>query len=180
MKFYGFYFSNNFGQRIIIQNAWWFIGLDHWNRKTISGNTRQKPKQTALPDKLFWTKLLKIVYKGWIFYFSLWVCAVKSWNQSLEGIFFSGDISTRHLSTKLIMYGTKVCLMSKCQCKLAELARTYLQTPLRLPDFFHIGQWNRFKYTEVCHLTDPLALKSVRNGTKVSLMGSLMGFVMGL
>ena len=33
---------------------------------------------------------------------------------------------------------------------------------------------------EVRHLTDPLALKLVRNGTEVSLMGSLMGFVMGL
>ena len=32
---------------------------------------------------------------------------------------------------------------------------------------------NRKKY--VRHLTDPLALKLVRNGTKVSLTGSLMG-----
>ena len=39
----------------------------------------------------------------------------------------------------------------KDQCKsvpsisVAVLARTYLQTPLRLPEFFPIGQWNRFK-----------------------------------
>ena len=59
------------------------------------------------------------------------------------------------------------------------IARTYLQTPLRLPEFFHIGKWNRFKLTEVHHLTDPLALKLVGNGTKVSLMGSLMVFVTG-
>ena len=59
-------------------------------------------------------------------------------------------------------------------------ARTYLQTPLRLPEFFPIGQWNRFKKTEVRHLTDPLALELIHNGTKVSLMGSLMGFVTGL
>ena len=26
-----------------------------------------------------------------------------------------------------------------------EKAGTYLQTPLRLPEFFPIGQWNRFK-----------------------------------
>ena len=58
-------------------------------------------------------------------------------------------------------------------------ARTYLQTPLPLPEFFPIGQWNRFKKTESRNLTDPLALKLVRNGTKVSLMWSLMGFVMG-
>ena len=59
------------------------------------------------------------------------------------------------------------------------IAQTYLQTPLRLPEFIPIGQWNRFKWTEVRHLTDPLALKLVRNGTKVSLMRSTMGFVMG-
>ena len=58
-------------------------------------------------------------------------------------------------------------------------AQTYLQTPLRLPKLFPIGQWNRFKKEEVCHLTDQLALKLVRNGTKVPLTGSLMGFVMG-
>ena len=48
-----------------------------------------------------------------------------------------------------------------------DLARTYLinlQTPLRLPEFFPIGQWNRFEQTEVRHLTDPLALKLVHNG----------------
>ena len=45
-------------------------------------------------------------------------------------------------------------------------ARTYLQTQLPLPEFFPIGQWNRFKLREVRHLTDPLALKLVRNGTK--------------
>ena len=56
------------------------------------------------------------------------------------------------------------------------LARTYLQTPLPLPEFFPIGQWNRFKLREVRHLTDPLALKLVRNGTKVSLMGAVMLF----
>ena len=49
--------------------------------------------------------------------------------------------------------------------------RTYLQTPLQLPKFFPIGQWNRFKWKEVRHLTDPLALKLVRNGTKVPLRG---------
>ena len=27
----------------------------------------------------------------------------------------------------------------------AHTARTYLQTPLPLPEFFPIGQWNRFK-----------------------------------
>ena len=58
-------------------------------------------------------------------------------------------------------------------------ARMYLQTPLPLPEFFPIGQWNRFKSTEVDHLIDPLALKLVRNGTKVFLTGSLMGFVTG-
>ena len=42
-------------------------------------------------------------------------------------------------------------------------ARTFLQTPLGLPEFFPIGQWNRFKQTEVRHLTDPLALKLVHN-----------------
>jgi len=51
----------------------------------------------------------------------------------------------------------------------------YLQTPLRLPEFFPIGQWNRFEQTEVRHLTNPLALKFplklVSNGNKVSLMG---------
>ena len=26
-----------------------------------------------------------------------------------------------------------------------DIARTYLQTPLPLPEFFPIGQWNRFK-----------------------------------
>ena len=62
----------------------------------------------------------------------------------------------------------------------SDYARTYLQTPLRLPEFFPIGQWNRFESTEVRHLTDPLALKLVRNGTKVSLRGPLMVFVMGL
>ena len=51
------------------------------------------------------------------------------------------------------------------------VARTYLQTPLRLPEFFPIGQWNRFKQREVRHLTDPLALKLVHNGTKVFLTG---------
>ena len=61
-----------------------------------------------------------------------------------------------------------------------DKARTYLQTPLPLPEFVPIGQWNRFKQREVRHLTDPLALKLVCNGTKVSLTGSLMGFVMGL
>ena len=29
--------------------------------------------------------------------------------------------------------------------KLEYYARTYLQTPLPLPEFFPIGQWNRFK-----------------------------------
>ena len=58
-----------------------------------------------------------------------------------------------------------------------SIARTYLQTPLQLPEIFPIGQWNRFKLTEVRHLL--LALKLVRSGTKVFLMGSLMGFVMG-
>ena len=47
----------------------------------------------------------------------------------------------------------------------------YLQTPLRLPEFFPIGQWNRFEQTEVRHLTKPLALELVSNGNKVSLMG---------
>ena len=59
-----------------------------------------------------------------------------------------------------------------------DLARTYLinlQTPLRLPEFFSIGQRNRFEQTEVRHLTDPLALKWVCNGTEVPLMGFLMG-----
>ena len=28
---------------------------------------------------------------------------------------------------------------------LSDYAPTYLQTPLRLPEFFPIGQWNRFK-----------------------------------
>ena len=55
-------------------------------------------------------------------------------------------------------------------------AGTYLQTPLRLPEFFPIGQWNRFKKTEVRHLTNQLALKLDRNGTKVSLMGAVMLF----
>ena len=59
-------------------------------------------------------------------------------------------------------------------------ARTYLQTPLQLQTFLPNGQWNRSKKTEGRHLTDPLPFKLVRNGTKVSLMGSLMGFVMGL
>ena len=59
-------------------------------------------------------------------------------------------------------------------------ARRYLQTPLPLPEFFPIGQWNRFKQREVRHLTEPLALKLVQKGTKVSLTGSLMRFVMGL
>ena len=53
-------------------------------------------------------------------------------------------------------------------------------TPLPLAKFIPIGQWNRSKYREVRHLTDPLALKLVRNGTKVALTGSLMVFVMGL
>ena len=56
-------------------------------------------------------------------------------------------------------------------------ARTYLQTPLRVPEFFPIGQRNRFKKREARHLTDPLALKLVRNGTKVSLTGSLMQYL---
>ena len=59
--------------------------------------------------------------------------------------------------------------------ELPDKAPTYLQTPLRLPEFFPIAQWNRFESTEVRHLTDPLALKLVCNGTKVSLMGFVMG-----
>ena len=39
---------------------------------------------------------------------------------------------------------------------------------------------NRQKYAILQSNTDPLALECVRNGTKVSLMGTLMGFVMGL
>ena len=73
----------------------------------------------------------------------------------------------------------QACPPSISMCFSQGLARMYLQTPLPLPEFFPIGQWNRFK-AEVRHLTDPLALKLVRNGTKVPLMGSLMGFVMGL
>ena len=46
-----------------------------------------------------------------------------------------------------------------------QIVERYLQTPLPLPEFFPIGQWNRFKKTEVRHLTDPLALKLVLNGT---------------
>ena len=65
-------------------------------------------------------------------------------------------------------------------CLLAVMARTYLQTPLRLPEFFPIGQWNLFKYTEVRHLTDPLALKLVRNGSILNgvLNGVRNGVVM--
>ena len=64
------------------------------------------------------------------------------------------------------------------ETQLKELARMYLQTPLRLPEIFPIGQWTEIKLTEVRHLTDSLALKLVRNGTKVSLMGSLMDNVL--
>ena len=59
-----------------------------------------------------------------------------------------------------------------------SMAGMYLQAQLRLPEFFPIGQWNRFKWTEVRHVTDPSALKLVRNGTKVSIMGFVMGAVL--
>ena len=41
--------------------------------------------------------------------------------------------------------------------RIRHYAGTYLQTPLRLPEFVPIGQWNRFKQTKVCHLTNPFA-----------------------
>ena len=94
-----------------------------------------------------------------------------------------GIIPSFHHSIQTSIKALNQYLAHLYQKNQSQLERTYkllLQTPLPLPEFFPIGQWNRFKLTEVRHLTDQLALKLVRNGTKVSLTGSLMGFLKGL
>jgi hypothetical protein len=53
-------------------------------------------------------------------------------------------ISTIHGTTHGTLTGTVIVQMEIGQ-KVSDSAQTYLQTPLRLPEFFPIGQWNRFK-----------------------------------
>ena len=105
------------------------------------------------------------------------------YNFKCQTIFFSVTFLKFHLFCKQCLHKDLVFINWELMSALAslemfgeeDLAGTYLQTPLPLPEFFPIGQWNRFKKREIRHLTDPLALELVCNGTKVSLTGSLMG-----
>ena len=46
---------------------------------------------------------------------------------------------------RAIVHVFQVRLLSKVVWFKRDCARTYLQNPLRLPEFFPIGQWNRFR-----------------------------------
>ena len=107
-------------------------------------------------------------------------CAHSLWSYWLGTLLPSLTRLRARGSLLLVTQLTEPLVQKECswRSKLEVPCSNVSPNPIRLPIFFPIGQWNRLKLTEVRHLTNPLELRLVSNGTNMSLMGFIMEAVM--